>query len=529
MKYLILLVLFISTFLHAGGPYEGFNPTYPSPPGTEGSVITGSIANSVVFTNGSKALTTDADLNWDGSTNRLGIGITADAALDVQGAAEFNNDNGSTALSIKGSGSLKGVFTPQAGGLTLESAGGYLELNGDDNDSNTLYIEEGGDVGIGIAPSERLHVTGTGDTYSLAVSTSSSGTPVALGVENDGDVVIGTNRALTINANSSLTTSSQISMSNTKDWAIVNSTAGTGSNAIYIAELGDYQWGAHIHSESTSIGSIGLAVGAHGLDNRGIIFDTAGSTASIGIMGFQSASSQTGDMITLRAETVWQDALYPSLTPTYSGTFSGNFISFYDRSINVFRVNSSGNPVACDSLGTSCLTMGFTGATPTISSNNSKSLLLQSASNSTFMYNAAGDGNVAFAPGTTGTTVTPSAGPLVVVPQAGAASGFQLLAVATQTIADTNTIAADSCGGVKRVTSAGSVTTNTTNTFTALSALVQCEMKVCNIGAQNIILDQQTAFKTTGGANLTLGANTCVGVAWDGAFWRQTAAALTAT
>lgn len=63
----------------------------------------------------------------------------------------------------------------------------------------------------------------------------------------------------------------------------------------------------------------------------------------------------------------------------------------------------------------------------------------------------------------------------------------------SQTIAATNTIAANACGSVKSITSAGAVTTSTTDTFTAPSADATtgnqgCIMTVVNVGANNITL-----------------------------------------
>jgi hypothetical protein len=93
----------------------------------------------------------------------------------------------------------------------------------------------------------------------------------------------------------------------------------------------------------------------------------------------------------------------------------------------------------------------------------------------------------------------------------------------TQTIAATNTITANACGGLKAVTAAGAVTTNTTDTFTAPAAAnAGCVMDVCNTGATNAItLDKNTNFFTLAGADVVLLANTCVRVGNDGTRWRQ--------
>ena len=95
---------------------------------------------------------------------------------------------------------------------------------------------------------------------------------------------------------------------------------------------------------------------------------------------------------------------------------------------------------------------------------------------------------------------------------------------AAESIAAAATITADACGGFKRISSAGAVTTNTTNTFTAPAAAnAGCVMAVCNTGANNITLDVNANFKTAGGADVILTSDDCVIVASTGAagVWYQ--------
>ncbi len=101
-------------------------------------------------------------------------------------------------------------------------------------------------------------------------------------------------------------------------------------------------------------------------------------------------------------------------------------------------------------------------------------------------------------------------------------TGVKAILIATQTIAAGNTIAADALGGVKRITAAGAVTTNTTNTFTAPSAVnAGGFMLVVNVGAEAITLDANALFVSAGGADVVLGAgDTCL-VASDGSKWYQ--------
>jgi hypothetical protein len=87
-----------------------------------------------------------------------------------------------------------------------------------------------------------------------------------------------------------------------------------------------------------------------------------------------------------------------------------------------------------------------------------------------------------------------------------------------QTIAAADTITADACGGIKQITASGTVTTNTTNTFTAPAAgNSNCVMHVCNVGSNTITLDNNANFKAAGAADVALGADDCVIVGSTGA------------
>lgn len=95
----------------------------------------------------------------------------------------------------------------------------------------------------------------------------------------------------------------------------------------------------------------------------------------------------------------------------------------------------------------------------------------------------------------------------------------------TQVIAATNTIAADACGGLKRISSASAVTTNTTNTFTAPAAGNKgCVMFLYNVNASDAItLDNNALFESTDGADVVLDAKGRIAVVSDGAVWVQVA------
>lgn len=104
--------------------------------------------------------------------------------------------------------------------------------------------------------------------------------------------------------------------------------------------------------------------------------------------------------------------------------------------------------------------------------------------------------------------------------------GFRAVSASVQTIAAGNTVTADSCGSIKSISSAGAVTTDTTNTFTAPSAdNKDCCMDVVNVGANNITLDNNANFVSFGAADVVLTANDSVRVCeYNGASgkWYQT-------
>lgn len=95
---------------------------------------------------------------------------------------------------------------------------------------------------------------------------------------------------------------------------------------------------------------------------------------------------------------------------------------------------------------------------------------------------------------------------------------------AAQTIAAGNVITDSACGTLKLITSAGAVTTDTTNTFTAPAAGNEgCIMHVCNTGANNITLDNNANFKSLGGLDVVMTQDDCVTVGSTGAsgVWYQ--------
>lgn len=98
---------------------------------------------------------------------------------------------------------------------------------------------------------------------------------------------------------------------------------------------------------------------------------------------------------------------------------------------------------------------------------------------------------------------------------------------AVETIAAGGTITANACGSVKRISSAGSITTSTTDTFTTpASDNAGCVMTVCNTGSNDIVLDNNANFVGVTGGNVTLTAADCLLVAQRTSNWAQVTAVL---
>ena len=101
-----------------------------------------------------------------------------------------------------------------------------------------------------------------------------------------------------------------------------------------------------------------------------------------------------------------------------------------------------------------------------------------------------------------------------------------------ETITAGATITANACGGIKRVTAAGAVTTNTGGTFTAPSVRnAGCMMTVYNSGGFDITLDANSAFDTLSNADVVLASGCSVEVFSTGASgkWVQRTAMLCAS
>jgi hypothetical protein len=117
-------------------------------------------------------------------------------------------------------------------------------------------------------------------------------------------------------------------------------------------------------------------------------------------------------------------------------------------------------------------------------------------------------------------TVTTLGSTTASISSATVSTAFRGPAPAAQTLAAGGTIAADACGGVKAISSASNVTTDTTNTIAAPSTVGYCKMLVINTGSFQIALDANTLFPLAGSAaSLKLDSGGSVWVWSNGSAW----------
>lgn len=94
----------------------------------------------------------------------------------------------------------------------------------------------------------------------------------------------------------------------------------------------------------------------------------------------------------------------------------------------------------------------------------------------------------------------------------------------TQTITGGSTISADACGGIKRITASGSVTTSTSLTISTITNSLGCVMNITNMGPGTITLDNNSLFITLNGSDVVLASSEAVIVGQIGNYaWRQLA------
>jgi len=95
---------------------------------------------------------------------------------------------------------------------------------------------------------------------------------------------------------------------------------------------------------------------------------------------------------------------------------------------------------------------------------------------------------------------------------------------AAQVIGAADTIQADACGGVKRITATAARTTSTSYTIGTLNSNAGkegCVMDIVNSGTFVITLDDNASFVTFGNANVVLGTKHSMRVVGMGSYWLQ--------
>lgn len=93
--------------------------------------------------------------------------------------------------------------------------------------------------------------------------------------------------------------------------------------------------------------------------------------------------------------------------------------------------------------------------------------------------------------------------------------------LSVQTLGSGGIVTPNACGGIKPIESAGAITTDTTTTIAALgagSAQRTCNMDICNLGSNNITLDNNANF--IAGGDIVMTPNDCIRVAtFNGTNW----------
>ena len=235
------------------------------------------------------------------------------------------------------------------------------------------------------------------------------------------------------------------------------------------------------------------------------------ASGDLATMGYDSANSRD----------VWRvnssGSLLPGADNAYAIGASGTEVSaIYAEDVNIaddLAVTSdlsvAGNAGVGDATPDGKLEVAGDGTAGTpillISSNNATTSLLRVQSGGAVVV---------------GTSTVITAGPFVVNTSATA-----------QVIGAGGTIADDACGGVKLISSASAVTTDTTNSFTAPSVANNgCCMMVRNVNASDAItIDKNALILLVGGANVVLAAQEAIMVCRQNSVWVQMTAALAAT
>ncbi|MFY7886570.1 MAG: hypothetical protein ACOVOV_17185 [Dolichospermum sp.] len=267
------------------------------------------VAGAIQFSNGSAFASDAANLFWDDTNNRLGIGTNAPASnLQVN-----NPTGGTTKISLSGIGSVKSELSLNYGSGECRwhnYGGGYFPTIYSNN-SEALRIDNSQNVGIGTtSPTARTHIKGSGSTSattSLLVQ-NSAGT-ASLTVNDAGNAIIA------------------------KDIFVQNVQVGRGTaTGIYNTAMGQYVLGGVVGSSTASYTTaIGQAAGAYvasGIHTIIIGAEAVGIAPSVNnsvIIGSQVFAGTTSSISnTLAIGTGTSATYWPTIYATNINTDSPN-------------------------------------------------------------------------------------------------------------------------------------------------------------------------------------------------------------
>lgn len=308
----------------------------------------------------------------------------------------------------------------------------------------------------------------------------------------------------------------------------IGTTRSTGQN------LGGYfsAGGNPSNFPSYNIGVQGYA-NANAYSSVGVLGTTdVGSTASVGVVGEvlqpNSGSGAWGGWFSLGQTSGFVPEAKAAIGAT-NRTYAYQIAAFYDNSTQVFTIEDGGEVgIGNDSTPDAWLEVSSSSATAAeiyLSNTSTGDSKISFGAHDTTrkwsigMDNSTANDNFSISiGGTLGTQEIIQIDGLSAVTRFNAGVIFSM--PDTQTITAGATINAAACGTMQKITSAGDVTTSTTNTFAAPSVdNTGCCFDVVNTGSANITLDNNAKFASAGGADVVLGASDSLRVCSDGVKW----------